>query len=67
METLGLNVYSLPEHPVHVSECPNHPSYREYFLAYLTGLQLIRRIDETFAEIGQEPRIPGCRTQHRIR
>ena len=50
METLGLNVYSLPEHPIYISECPDHPSAREYFLAYMTGLQLIWRIEEKFPE-----------------
>lgn len=57
MESLGLNVYSLPEHPVFVSECPDHPTRREYFLAYLTGLQLIWRIREKFPEAANSPHL----------
>ena len=50
LDVLGLNVYALPDHPMYVSECPNHPSRQEFFLAYLNGMQLMWRIDEKFPE-----------------
>ena len=30
---LGLNVYGLPDHTMYVSECPNHQSRQEHYLA----------------------------------
>ena len=50
VETLGLNVYALPDHSMYVSECPNHHSRQEHFLSYLNGMQLMWRIDAKYPE-----------------
>jgi hypothetical protein len=50
LDVLSLNVYALPDQPLYVSECPNHSSRQEYFLAYLNGMQLMWRIDQKFPE-----------------
>ena len=45
LETAGLNIMSSPDHPMMVTDCPNHPRRQEYFLAYLNAMQLMSRID----------------------
>ena len=57
-ETLGMNVYGLPDQTTYVSECPNHQSRQEHYLSYLNGLQLMWRIDEKHPEaVGDSPRL----------
>jgi len=57
VETLGLNVYALPDHSMYVPECPNHHSRQEHFLGYLNGMQLVWRIDAKYPEAVASPQL----------
>ncbi len=56
METLGLNVYAVPDRSMYVSDCPNHYSRQGHFLT---------RLPDTTS--GSRPRNPAREHHHRER